>query len=141
MELWKGFSRQAFVPDPTRVSNTPAECFSPVANGYSLAMLCARYTPSADASTIASTFYTLKWIDLNHGDHQLTSFETRNSLDAPSLSPDGRSLYLQGIGEFKLLLNKPEGIEITTQPDCLAHSVDPFSIGPSGTEKVAVINS
>lgn len=131
----------AFVPDPTRVSNTPAECFSPAANGYYLAMLCARYTPSADASTIASTFYTLKWVDLNHGDQQLTSFETRNSLDDPSLSPDGRSLYLQGIGEFKLLINNPEGIEITTQPDCLAHSVDPFSIGPTGTEMAAVINS
>jgi len=133
--------RAAFVPDPLRVSNTPAECFSPTANGRSLVMLCARYTPSSDASTIASTYYTLKWIDLNKGESRETAFETRNSLDDPSLSPDGSSLYLQGIGEFKLLSNNADGIEITTQPDCLAHSVDPFAIGPTSSGQAAVVNS
>ena len=133
--------RAVFAPDPTIVSNTPAECFSPGANGHHLALLCAKYTPSADYSRIASTYYTLKWLDLNHGNHQLTSFETKDSLRNPSLSPDGKTLYLQGIGEFKLLELTPQGIEILTAPVCLAHSVDPFSISPSGLGKVAVINS
>ncbi|MGW8224377.1 MAG: peptidoglycan-binding protein [Anaerolineales bacterium] len=133
--------RAVFVPDPTIVSNTPAECFSPGANGHHLVLLCAKYTPSADYSRIASTYFTLKWLDLNHGDHQLTSFETRNSFSNPSLSPDGKALYLQGIGEFKLLELTPQGVEILTTPDCLAHSVDPFSLSPSGLGKVAVINS
>jgi WD40 repeat protein len=133
--------RAALVPDPAIVSNTPAECFSPGANGHHLALLCAKYTPSTDYSTITSTYFTLKWLDLNHGNHQLTSFETKNSLSHPSLSPDGRALYLQGIGEFRLLEVTPQGIEISTTPDCLAHSVDPFSISPSAMGKVAVINS
>lgn len=133
--------RAAFIPDPSVVSNTPAECFSAAANGHHLVLLCARYTPTADLSSIASTKFTLKWLDVNHGNHLLTSFETRNSLDDPSLSPDGDTLYLQGIAEFRLLRMTPEGIEINTVPDCLAHSADPFSIAPSARNQVAVINS
>lgn len=131
----------AYVPDPTQVSNTPAECYSRSANGRSLVVLCARYTPSADASSIASTYYTLKWIDLKSSKTQQTAFEVQNSLDNPSLSPDGQALYLQGIGEFKLLRSNPQGIDISTLPSCLAHSVDPFSIGPTASGKTAVINS
>ena len=57
------------------------------------------------------------------------------------LSSDGMSLYMQGVGEFALLQYRSDGIHFQSVPNCLNHGSDPFFLGPSGLNQLAVINS
>jgi len=130
-----------FKPDPSATYNIRNDCHSLQANGHSLVVLCGYYSPSEDYSTIERSNYVVRWVDVNEGKHQIQYFEVKNSYEHFSLSPDGASLYMQGVGEFALLTKNSEGIQFQSVPDCLNHSSDPFFLGPSDTDQLAVINS
>jgi hypothetical protein len=131
----------AFKPDPNVTYNVKNDCHVLVANGHFLVVICGYYTPSEDHSTIARSNYSVRWVDVNGGRDQTFYFAVRDSYGHFSLSPDGTVLYMQGVGKFALLRYSPQGIQFESVPNCLRHSSDPFFLGPSESELLAVINS
>jgi len=130
-----------FRPDPSVTYNVKNDCHVLGASGHFLVVICGYYTPSEDHSTIARSNYVVRWVDVNEGGDQTFYFEVRNSYGHFSLSPDGTVLYMQGVGEFALLRYDPKGIKFQSVPNCLRHSSDPFFLGPSTSNQLAVINS
>jgi WD40 repeat protein len=131
----------AFFPDMTIVSNITDECFSSSANGAALVVVCAHHTPTEDYSGIYSSVYTIKKVDLNGDNHQITTFESRRYYKYINVSPDGRIVYLHSGDESKQYIFESENIELKTRPSCIIHTTDPAFIGPNGSNKIAVVDS